>query len=77
VKKKLFYFLLHNCEAQRASKSLKSTYQEVLFPPHKNIVSLFEGIIVEGVGIERLGILIKRQEFALKKREIAWVRTRI
>jgi hypothetical protein len=44
----------------------KVVYQEVFFPPHEDVVGLGESVVVEGVRVERFGLLAERNEFALK-----------
>ena len=43
--------------------------QKVFLPPHKDEIRLVQRLVVEVVGVKRLGVLVKRIEFALKINE--------
>ncbi len=40
--------------------------EKVLFPAHEDKVRLVQLVVVKGVGVERLGILVERDELGLK-----------
>ena len=44
----------------------------MLLPPHEDIVGEVEGGVVEVVRVERLGVLVERNELALEKEWLIW-----
>ena len=39
----------------------------MFLPSHEDVVSLVQAVVVKCVGVKGLGVLVKRQKFALKQ----------